>query len=185
MPIDFLAEHWNDVLTIGTFAVALVTGIYQVKDVLSKRAGINIIEIKDASYIPQEKQMLSDSPHTIPDFDDIVHTRPAEIETDELDNTYYTLSLLLENDGREPATISKAELVLSDTQEVLELFNDHDNPRRLGAHLELDGKERNRVNFSTRGNVREDYTGSVRATLRLDTTAGIVTESVELFRPYE
>jgi len=182
--IDIILDHWNDIVTIGLFIVSVVTGIYKIQNIRSQQAEINILEVEDASYIPREEiEINRTSP--IPNINDTVRTHSANANSNELIDTYYSVTVLLENNGRELATISNAKLILPDTDEVLELSNNHNNPRRINAHLRLDSNERDTVNFNASGKVRENYTDSVHATLRLDTTAGKINKSLELTKIYE
>lgn len=183
MVADLVEQYWNDLLTIAAFLVALVTGYYQIRNYRAQQATISVVEMKDASYNPRKETELNSDSDGIPSVDDSTRTRAFLDEESTFVDTYYSVTCLLENSGREPATISKAILILS--EEEIELVNDHDEIQRLGAHLELDSNERKIVNFTGMGSVRQNYSEPVSATLHLSTTAGTENEPITLTRPEE
>ena len=183
MVADLVAQYWNDVLTVASFLVAVVTGVYQIQHYRAQQATISVVEVKDASYNPRKEIRLDSGSSGAPNFDDTTRPRAFLDEESEFVDSYYSVTPLLENNGREPATISKVSLILPD--EEIELVNDHDEIQRLGAHLELDSNERRIANFDGIGAVREDYTEPISATLQLDTTAGTENHPVTLTSPEE
>jgi hypothetical protein len=168
MVADLLSKHWNDILTVLAFSLSLLVAYYQIRHYRAEVSEVNILDTIEPDY----------SGYMLDSMGDAVRSNSGD-----LSNTYYTMKLLIENDGRESTTISNAHLNLTDTGEVLELKNKHTVRQHMTEAIKLGENERKRVFFTATGDVREDYSKNIEGLVRLDTTSGVVEHNVTL-RPY-
>lgn len=163
--VSSLIQHWNDVLTVLTFLITVLIGYYQVQHYRAQSPTISIHNVENAEYAPRNKNGFS---HGYADED--------------YQSTFYSLHTEAENSGREPATISEATLRLPDTGEELTLMNQQTRAGRRSVNVKIQGNDRKPIYYTTHGKVRDRYDGNVEGELRLDTTAGFVSENV-IFLP--
>jgi len=150
--IDFVSEHWNNTLTILAFLLAAVTTYYQVKHYRDQQPDVKIHEVTYSTY-----NKRTTDPYT------------PEDEEEEVTGSKYSVSIVLENDGRDPAAISDAKLHLYDTEETIYLSRSPPD-----GVLKLDGNGRIEILYSGKGRIRDDYSDDLTGTLRLDSTTGVV-----------
>lgn len=165
--IDLIAEHWNNALTVCAFVASVVTGYYQVKHYRTQQADVNILSIEDKKYGPRIRDDYG-SPRITDDLEG----------QDEIHDTKYSMQVLIENNGRDPATVSESVLTLPDTNEELSLYNERTRLGWTSSFIDLEANDRKEVSFYTSGEVRDEYDDQVQGVLRLDTSAGIVEETV-------
>lgn len=160
--INFL-QHWNDILTIVLAIITIFTGYYKIKHYRAEASKIKIIEIKDAKYIGRKRG-------------------PGgyfENSTDEnTEETIYTIDLIIENDGRELATISNAELEIFDTNEELKLSNKQSKGYKKSEIVQFSENDRKNIVYKAIGRSRETYKENVKGKLVLDTTSGKVEKNL-------
>ncbi|MFC6953491.1 hypothetical protein [Halorubellus litoreus] len=168
MLLDFIAGNWNDALTVLTAGVAAYTAYHQIQYYRAQQASLNIISIDEPTYEPRAQNA----------YGDIVPTN--EIDETELRDTKYSLEVVLENDGREPTTLSEFTLSLPDTEEELFLYNDRTRTGWQRSFVEFEGNERKQLNLFNSGEVRDTYGQDVEAILCLDSTADVIEQPVML-----
>ena len=159
-----ILSYWNDALTILTFGITLVLAYYQIQHYRSQRASVKILDVVDSEYGGRRGDSY----------------RP-EGRDDEVSGSFYTVEVLVENDGREPATISDATLTISDTAEELRATNDNEGDTRQHEIVTLSGNDRQRIQYAAHGDVRDEYEEPIEGVLRLDTVTG--EEAVEVTFP--
>lgn len=158
--IDPLA-HWNDVLTVLAFAIAAITGYYQVQHYRAQQADVNIVSIEDSTYGVRTTGLLE----------------PGEVM-----GTGYSITVLVENDGREPATISEFSLLLLEIDEELSLESELTKVGSERSVVQLGANDRTELRLSANGDELEEYEEVIEGILRLDTTAGVVEREITLHR---
>lgn len=84
MVLDWIANHWNDALTVFTFIATATLAFYQIRYYRSQIPSLEIVDVTDAEYT---------------DFDEY---------------TTYEFTVQLKNDGRDPVSIPDAELTVGD-----------------------------------------------------------------------
>jgi hypothetical protein len=161
MILDWILSNWNDVLTITLAITTLVIGYYQVKYYRAQSPQVKISEIDDPSYGGKKDAIGS----------------YGENE-DRFDGTYYSFDLTVGNEGREPATISKAQLILPDMDEELELLNRQTKTGQRSEIVRLEGNDRKSIYYCAYGDVRDEYTTEVNGIVCLETTTGSIDKQI-------
>lgn len=163
--MNILLEYRNGILAVATFIVSLILAYYKIQDYRELQATVKILHV-DATYFGRKRDKYS-SPTTDPDADG-------------LDRTAYVLTVEMENDGRENATVSDVRLILPDTEEELELANSYGQADQISKPVRLDDNDRQEVKYGGNGKIRDNYSEEIPAILRLDTTAGTVEHELML-----
>ena len=167
MVIDFVINHWNNLLTITAFLLAAITGYYQVRDYRAQQPEIKILSLDNPTYYATK----------IDDYDDKTQTEDYE-DHESIEDTYYSVDILLENDGRNPATISDFSVELSSSE--LELYNERTTRYRGWRQkpIKLNANDRRKINLFTSGEIRDQYEDEIQGILKLDTTTGVIEREV-------
>lgn len=167
--LDLVAEYWSEGLSVVAILVAIYTRYYQVQHYKAESADLNVVSTSDGTY----------EAHAYAPGDGGFQTVDPE-EYDDPFNTKYSFSAVVENDGREPTTISDYTLIVPDTGEELELNNERTKAGWKQSFTKLDANDRKSISFLATGEEREMYGDDTEVILRLDSTAERVEEPLTL-----
>jgi len=163
--LDLLLDHWNDLLTVAAFIVALITGSYQIRHYRAEEADVKIRSVEDAEY----------SGRTAPQYQHPSPTSEPNRHLNLLVDTKYSVKISVENDGRENATISSVDLVIDG--EKISLKNDFQSQEGAFHTVTLTENERDDLYLNGLGEVRDKYGPEIKGTLKVDTTTGELQET--------
>lgn len=165
--IDYVANYWNSVLTVAAFCLAAVTGYYQIKDYRAQQAKIRIVEWEETEY--GAIRMIDGT------------RRP--VKRDYIDSstarTDFDIRIMLENNGREDATISEFTLELPDLDTTLDLYTALTHSEGQNRTISLEGNDRQRIFLHGETDILDSYPGAMEGVLLMDSTAGSVSKSLE------
>jgi len=177
--IDFVVAYWNDVITVAAFLIAAFSGYYQIQHYRAEKADINILDVYEAKYSEIKGQTNSD----------------GGLSNSE---TPYELKVRVENDGREPTTISGATLLLDTSGEEFRLdryegstmsgIGDGSSLKRLqevGSEVRVAGNDVVKLQYRATGVPRDDHSEEVEGRFRLRTVSGNSCEAAVSFSPRE
>lgn len=166
--LDLVAEYWSEGLSVAAILVAIYTRYYQVQHYKAESADLGVLSIDDATYAAQGY----DSGGGFQTVD------PAEYD-DHMD-TKYSFTAVVENDGRETTTLSDLTLILPDTGEEIDLYNERTTVGWKQSHVKFTSNDRQNLSLFGKGDSRDKFGDDVDAVLRLGSTAGTVEASFTL-----
>lgn len=170
--LEFVAEYWNDAMTVASFALALIIAYYQIRHYRAQRPRIEIVDIEDTKYTVRT---------TDEDYGDLVAAQ--DLKTDDLVDSYYTADVTVENPGREKVTISEGKLHVSDTEEQLPMKNSQGRRGLTAESVRVGAVDTHRISFRAIGDVRDDgHPSQVECRIILRSPAGDVSETVTFDR---
>lgn len=153
MPVDLVAEYWNDALTIAAFLTTCVLVFYQVRYYREQRPKIRIRSIEDARYFPTTANELNEYVKASLD--------------DDLTGTEYVAYIELEKSGVRPAKVISVSLELEESISF-----------STRGDLAFDAPDVSRKYFSGRGDVRSDWPDEVTGVVTVEWTEGVEKERV-------
>ena len=162
---DFIAENWNDGLTLLLAGITILIGYYQVRHYRAQQADVNILSTADETYEWRTRDPAYGDLQSVDDSDEAIDTK-------------YSLTVTVENDGRSPTTISEFILHLPATEEELQMYNEHGRREWQRSFVELSANDRREVSLFVAGNPREEYGDDVPGILQIDTTTGVIEAEV-------
>jgi hypothetical protein len=164
---DFFPGYLNDLLTVGGFLIALITGLYQVKHYRAQSPNLRIIGVDKMTY----KQKKGETG---------VQTR-------------YELQLELENTGRKPTTISDTRLDIQRHLGELEMerferespFRDDNVVAPISKDFKIRVPEKDIIRLSYRSETEspEFFSEFVEGTVKIRSVGDDFCEHPVKFRP--
>jgi hypothetical protein len=142
--VDPLA-HWNDILTILAFAVAAITGYFQIQDFRKRSAQPSLIQVINPEF---RSRSLG--------------------ESDGLREALFTFSVEIENKGRNGFTVSRVTLSPQHGDPVeVELQNGEE-----GNVAQFDGHSSRELSFRGTTTLPDSHPDEITATIEMKTPAG-------------
>lgn len=170
--LEFVAEYWNDAMTVASFTLAVIITYYQIRHYRAQRPLIEIADIEDPKYSVRTRDE---------DWRDLGVAQ--HLETDDLVDSYYTADVTVENRGREEVTISKGKLHVSDTGEQLPMLNSQGRRGLTAESVRVGAVDTQRISLRAIGDVRDDgHPSQVECRIMLRSPAGDVSETVTFDR---
>ncbi|QIO25518.1 hypothetical protein [Haloarcula sp. JP-L23] len=161
----------------------LPSGFYDVLALISTVISGCLLAIRFKEYIDEKPDLKINSADNCTYTGAEYSSTEDKIITDmaEMDNpptTHYTLSIELENDGRQPLTISEFQLKLPDCDEILDLSENDLTNSWSGSKYKLESNERQNLDLGAVGDSLSEYGPDISGVLVLDSTADDVEERV-------